>query len=142
MYNNEKKVFDLQELINLSFGHWTNNVKFCENCKKMENTHTKILLNSLHKILILKLEFSDKKKKFCDKKKGLIKSVPKAKISLCNKKYQVVSAIFHSSKNNSSHYIAMIKQNSSWIQVDDKNIQSVRWPMNSKGAYIFVLEEK
>ncbi|XP_014299180.2 uncharacterized protein LOC103578710 [Microplitis demolitor] len=124
---NPKNILNLQRLIDSSFGQWFNTLKFCNNCKEIKETHTKIVINSVQQIIVVKLELSLKdNNKISIKKKGLIKSVPTAKISLCNKMYNVVSAIFYSEKDDSScHYVAMIKDNSAWFQADDKNIQSL-----------------
>lgn len=114
-------------------------------CKQVRETLTKISLNSLQQILVVKLVLSVKRKnKLTNRKKGFIKSVPKAKISLCNTNYAVVSAIFNSSKdgNSENHHVAMIKHNSSWIQIHDETVQSVRWPANSKSGYVFFLQTK
>lgn len=141
-----EKTFELQELIDSSFGYWFSNLKFCENCKEIKDTLTKISLNSLQQLLVLKLDLSikGKNKKLIYKKKGFIKSAPKAKISICNTIYSVVSGIFNTSKDGYSdnHYVAMIKQNSTWIQIDDETVQSARWPANSKNACVFFLQKK
>ncbi|XP_074114135.1 ATP-dependent DNA helicase pif1-like [Cotesia typhae] len=44
--------------------------------------------------------------------------------------------------NSENHHVVMIKHNLSWIQIDDETVQSVRWPANSKSAYVFFLQKK
>ncbi|CAK1598246.1 unnamed protein product [Parnassius mnemosyne] len=44
--------------------------------------------------------------------------------------------------NEINRYSAIIKNKSAWIELDDLNVKSIRWPTNSKNACILFLEKK
>ncbi|CAK1598256.1 unnamed protein product [Parnassius mnemosyne] len=78
-----------------------------------------------------------------NKQTGFIKSVPTSKIVLCDNSYSVISAIFcYYIDNEINRYSAIIKNKSAWIELDDLNVKSIRWPTNSKNACILFLEKK
>ncbi|CAK1598254.1 unnamed protein product [Parnassius mnemosyne] len=50
--------------------------------------------------------------------------------------------IENSDDNEINRYSAIIKNKSAWIELDDLNVKSIRWPTNSKNACILFLEKK
>lgn len=139
----EKKVYSLQELIDESYNHWYNDLKFCNNCMKITEVQRKETLKSSKEMVVLKLDLfslNDARNKPL-KKKFSIKSVPTAKISIGNNRYKLISAIYLSNmEEDSNHYFTIIRNQSGWLQLDDQNVNSIRWPVKSKNAYIFFLE--
>ncbi|CAK1592216.1 unnamed protein product [Parnassius mnemosyne] len=139
---NATKAFNLQELIDKQHGHWFNTLKFCNKCQKGQNTYRKVTFNSCQQIIVIALNISVSKINK-NKQTGFIKSVPTSKIVLCDNSYSVISAIFcYYIDNEINRYSAIIKNKSAWIELDDLNVKSIRWPTNSKNACILFLEKK
>ena len=70
-----------------------------------------------------------------------INEVPKAVVTIRNRKFRVVSAIFHNSNSIlSGYYYNMLRQDKNWIKVENNNVKKSSWPRSSKDVYILFLE--
>lgn len=136
----------LQSMLDQSNSHWQYHSDLvCTNCKTAATFLEKKQINSSSDILVLRLNIFDciNNKRMRKKTQHLIKTVPSTKLMHCGNTYKVMSCIFHSSTDAlHEHYTALIRdQKTDWLQIDGTSINKVRWPVNSKNAYIFMLEK-
>ena len=88
--------------------------------------------------LIVKLDiFSPTDKGFTKVKNLKINEVPRAVLTIRNKKFKVVSAIFiHGDGISSGTYDIMIRRGKNWINVDGHTVKKSSWPRSSKDIFI------
>jgi len=144
--NFKKKNFNLNDLLNISFSHWSELYeKSCERCGgndilfKNELTLTKqiiiihLILFSLQNGTLVKVP---QKINLC--------AIPTSKILIAGQVYKVMSAIFHHGlRIENGHFTNMCREGSSsiWIEADDMQVTKKQWPRGVKDIYILFLEK-
>ena len=96
------------------------------------------LLNSS---LIMKLDIFSLTDKDITKVKNLKINEIRAVLTIRNKKFKVVSAIFlHGDNISSETYDIMMRRGKNWINVDGQTVKKSSWPRSSKDIFILFLE--
>ena len=92
--------------------------------------------------MIVKLEiFSLNKTGSCRIKNLKVNDVPRTVVTIRNKKFKVISGIFHHGTTvNSGYHDNMIRQGKDWIKIINKSVKKSPWPRSSKDVYILFLE--
>ena len=139
--NLRKKSYDLNDLLNDTFSHWSQSENgSCEYCAgndilfKNELTFTKDII-----IIHLSL-FSKQDNKIVKAiRKFNICAIPTTKVLIAEQSYKTMNAIFHSN----SHYTSVCREekSNSWIEVDDAQIKKRQWPRGAKDLYILFLQK-
>lgn len=134
--SDKNNTYNLPELIDKSYGSWFDNFKFCSDCKAETKTKSKISFSSFQEVIIIKMSVSHTRNSNIITKKGFVKSVLFSKVILCYTSYHLVSAIFYFHRNMELNtHNAVIKNNSTWIEIDDLKYKTIRWP---KSAIFFI----
>lgn len=137
---NTDKPYTLQYICDHNFNLWPEVDECNKGCKtrRIKNTEIKLLCSSL----ILKLEvLSIDKFGSRTKKNYKINQVPTKEVTICHKKFKVVSAIFHQGCDyNSGSYYSMLRQGKNWIKACNTHVQKSSWPRSSKDLYMLFLE--
>ena len=118
--------FTLQHICDYNFELWPEVDSHCSNgCmnRRLQGYQIKLLSSSL--ILKLKL-FSNKDKRKIENLK--LNQIPSTTILIRNKKFKVLSAIFHQGSNfNSGCYHNMLRQGKHWIEVCNAYVKKSSW---------------
>ena len=131
----------LQEIFDYNFELWPEVNNYCSKnceCRMLRGYDIKLVSTSL----IIKLEI------FADTEEGVrkiqnlkINEVPRAVVTVRNKKFKVVSAIFHHGRGfNTGTYDVMLRKGKSWIKINGKSVKKSSWPRSSNDIYIIFLE--
>ena len=138
----ETQTYTLQEIIDNNLENWRQlEDGSCENgCKSNKIQKTSIdIKNTIFIVQLLLFRYSSGKIHKMSNFK--IKDVPKTKVSVNNKIYSVINAIFHHGNHcQSGHYTNMLRQNKNWTNVNDLVVEKKQWQKCAKDAYIFFLE--
>lgn len=137
---NNDKPYTLQYICDHNFNLWPEVDECNKGCKtrRIKNTEIRLSCSSL----ILKLEvLSIGRFGSLTKKNYKINQVPTKDVTICNKKFKVVSAIFHQGSDyNSGSYYNMLRQGKNWIKVCNTHVEKASWPRSSKDLYMLFLE--
>lgn len=140
----EKKSYDLQELVNITFSHWYQSFNdLCEHCSRNVMLVKNELIFAQNVIVIQIKLFSLEDGKLL-KHKLNIRAVPTTKVLIAGQFYKVMSAIFHHGPCiNNGYYTSMCREGNSnvWIEAYDTQVKKRQWPKNAKNIYIIFLRK-
>ena len=145
LFLKSKKGTPLQDYVNIALpiGWKSSSQKLCKQCS--EQIFTKIEITTPPIIIIMQLlSFSyDENGNIIKEINCKITAAPQP-ISICNKKYKLLSAVFHNGPHpQNGSYSCMIRDGrSAWKCIDNDKINQTKWPKNAKNVYILFLQRQ
>ncbi|KYN21163.1 hypothetical protein ALC57_06469 [Trachymyrmex cornetzi] len=143
--NSNKKSFNLNDLLNISFSHWIKklNDKLCERCEGNDMLFKNEITLTKQIIIIHLISFSYQNGTLVKVPQKInLCALPKSKILIAGQPYKIMNAIFHyGSCIKNGHFISMCREGSSWIEADDTQVTKKQWPRGAKNIYILFLQK-
>ncbi|KAJ8674464.1 hypothetical protein QAD02_005726 [Eretmocerus hayati] len=138
---NEKKIFTLQQLIDLNYsGVWEDTR---DRCSCNGQFMSKNVLTIVNKTLIIRLSRYPLANAEDNELNSIkLKGVHNCRILVDSKHFRVQSVICHTGKDfNKSTYFNIIKDGKKWIRVENHKVSPTRWPKLSEDVIMLFLEE-
>lgn len=139
--NLQKKSYDLNDLLKITFPNWCDSKESCKNCIRNDMLF-KSEVTLARQILIIHFPFS-KDRKVIKTNKCTLRAVPTTKVSIGGQLYKVMNAIFHhGSSSASGHYTSICREGKSdWIEANDAQIRKTHWPRGATDVCILFMEK-